>query len=90
VKFVDSTWVLVIHYGFQRDADLNMRRDANKLDLQLLRKIFSHYGNCVYKEMKSPSHTEISLILAERGMKEMYSHKSKSETLDLYFIPTAF
>jgi len=62
----------VISYGFENDAE-GRKREGNKHDLRLLRKQFSNYKNCKYKEVKSPLNTEIPNILGENGIKEIFS-----------------
>jgi len=56
---------LVINYGFENEPSL--KRDANKADLENLRKTFSAYKKCIYKEIASPKNTEVAEILNTEG-----------------------
>jgi len=67
----------VIHYGFENEKD-GSTRDANKHDLRILRDTFTNYDNCIYKERKSPLHTEVPKILGDEGMKNIFSHDEGS------------
>jgi len=67
-----STWVLVIHFGFENNEE-GRKREANENDLRLLRETFKNYKNCKYEEVKSPLNTEIPHILGEKGIKDRFS-----------------
>jgi len=61
---------LVINYCFENEPSL--KRDGNKTDLENLRKTFSAYKNCNYKEIASPKNTEVAEILNTEGTKNTF------------------
>jgi len=50
-----------------------MKRDGNQHDLTKLRRIFSEYQDCTYKEIDSPLDTEIPEILSDTGIKNNFA-----------------
>jgi hypothetical protein len=73
----------VFSYEFFEDANKDNRRLGNHHDLNLLEETFSKYSDCIFRARLSPPASQISHLLSEEGIKEIFVPHSETQILYL-------